>query len=665
MLFNRKGSAVALGAGVVALSLIAAEGTAATPAVGTASSSLDAVTLTVTGVDLPAVTLLQAGTFASTDPDAPGNILDAPWASASIAPVLIDGVAQGGHEATSDGSSSGSSEAVDVAGVASMAPVTVAATATAESARATIGAAEGSLAVLTDALGVTVSSLGVDSVVDANGASNSQGIAVSGLDLTLGDLLPADLLAALPIDVLVDLLAQLPIDAPDVQAIADAVTQLAASLQAGVDAVIATSGSIEESVAALEDAVADFDAQQAIADTLEADLADAEAALTNLEANVTAAVAAAADVANSTAGLACVTNNPLDPAAAAACIAALQADADAAVTAAQAALAAGTDTVDQLTADLAEATSLLAPLAQVVDTLTDLVNELVATLVDLVNALLADLGDLVGALTNLNTSLADIVDGLADTTLLGVGNLELTMSAIAGATADASSAGIVCDLSGLVVAGVDLGGGSCEGDSLTGSLTAALGSLDSVLGALPLVGELVPTVSIDLMSLSSSVTEADGVVTSTATVVPMVIDLPSVTLDPAAIVDGLLSDLTGLLDGLVAGLPTSDLLAGVGLDAAAATITDLTGVQVPQITDLQATVADIVAQLPLGDDLLAFTTPGFNLQIDPTSTATFAPGTAAAPAPTPESTPLPATGGGAVLLAALGLGGSWSLRRRR
>lgn len=672
MLLNPKRTASVLVSGALALTLVATAAEGATPAHGTASSALNAVTLTVTGVaGVPAVSLLDVGTLATTNPDAAGNLLGANFASALVTPATIGGAAQGEQGSRSDESSQATTQGVDLGGLGLpvggvVAPINIVTEASEEGARAAIGAATAQLSVLTDLLGLEITSAGVDSIVNATSASQSQGITVGGLDVTLGDILPAELLAELPIDVLLDLLAQLPVGAPDVQAIVDAVTSLVTDVEQGVTGIVGAATGIDSGIAAITSAVQNMADQQAIVDGLNVDEAAAQLAVTNAATNVTAAVTAASNVAGSLAGLACVSDNLLNPAAATACIAALQSTANAAVTAAQAAAAAATATADQLATDLAAASSLLAPLASTVNVLTAYVNDLVAQLVTLVGNLVDTITDLLAALTNLSGSLGDVIEGLLNAPLLGLGNIDLSMAAVARDTVENSTASVTCALSGLVIAGVDLGGGDCTGSDLTGSLAGAVGSLQAALGALPVVGSVLPNVSVQLMQMSSSVTEADGMVTSTSSAVPMVINLPSIDIDPAGLLDGLLAQLsTDLLDDLLAQLPVPAELSGLGLNGAADQITAMLGGDMTELLNLEGLVANATALLPDGLGLTALTTPGFNLSIDPTSTATFTAGSAGPSAPAPGGTdPLPVTGGGAVVLAALGLTGAWSLRRR-
>ncbi len=667
MLSNRRKTVATLAsASVAALTLAATTPTEGLAAAGTASSSMSAVTLAVTGLDVPTpVTILQAGTLATTDVAFPGNLAGAPWAQASVAPLVVAGEAQGAVTARSDETGSAVAPATSAAG-ASIAAIDVAASAATDRAHALIGATAATLDVIPGLVDLGITTVGIESLVDANGAKNTQGLVLDGIDVKLGDLVPAEVLAALPIDVILDLLAALPVNAPNLADVTGVATDLVADVRSGVDGVVAVASSVDSAATALATAIADLADQEVIVAGLGVDLDAAFVAADNAATNVTALSSNLAALVNSevTDKATCL----LDPLTAVACISLVDAaiaSARTALVAGQTTAAAATATVDQLTADLAEATSILEGLAAAIDALTDVVDALVSELVSLLNNVLNNVNALVDALTNLNGSLGDVIDALLDTTLVGVDGLEIALSAIATDDVATSTAGVVCELGDITVAGINLGGGSCDGSTLTGSLTAALDTVSGVLASLPLADlGFVPNVTIDLLDATSSVTEAGGVVTSTATIVPLVIDLPSVDVDPAAIVNGLLAQLSGdLLGNLLASLPLASTLEGLGLGAAAAQLQTLTDTLAPALATATAAVGDIVALLPDGSGLVAFTTPGFNLEVDPTSTASFSRGSApVAPAPAPA--PLPATGGGAIALGAIGLAGAWSLRRR-
>jgi len=660
-------------AGLAAFSLVAAAAPTS-PAVGTATTAMEVVSLTTTGLgDLPRLVIGQAGTFASLDPSAAGNVLGAPWSSASVAPAVVGGEAQGAATARSDQAGDASTNSLDLGGLGLpldgvVSPIQLTATATADRAEALVGELSADLAAVAGLVGIDISSVGGSSTVTRDAATAIQQVSVGGLSLSLGDLLPEDLLAALPIDVLLDLLAMLPVSVPDVQAVIDSLNQLVADVQAGVSGVASTSADVEDAVAAYGAAVSAFDAQQAIVSVLETDLAAAEAAAATAEASVTSLTADLADIASSTAldlvgvASACVGNLDIPG-----CLADLAATTQAALASAEAAAAAATAAVDAVAADLAEANDVLATLAAVVDATTDLVDSLIAALVALVDGLVGNLGDLLGELLSLDVALSDVIAGLTDVELLGLDEITVGVTSIATAAADTSSASAVCQITGLTIAGVELGGGDCLPGAVTGAIDTALGTLQGVLNALP-VSVPVPLPIVDVLpTKSETVTSDAGIVTAYSQLNALRVELPSVDIDPGAVVDGLLAGLAeGLVADLTGQLPTTALLTDAGLGAAA-TVLDGALAQLPTLDDLQAQLGDVLALLPDGSALTALTTPGFVLDIDPSATASFTPAGAAEPVgPTAPTAPtLPATGGGAIVLAVAGLGGAFALRRRR
>lgn len=171
---------------------------------------MTAAELTVTGVSSPVdgLTLLDIQTFASTDTDTAKNALGAPFSTASISPIkvndedLVDPVT-----VRSDGDTSQSTATFDEGvGVASVAlnPIGMTANAGADTATATVSAATAQVTALGEALGIELSHVPGVASVDANGATATSGIGVSGVALSLGELLPVDL-ADLPLDTLLGL----------------------------------------------------------------------------------------------------------------------------------------------------------------------------------------------------------------------------------------------------------------------------------------------------------------------------------------------------------------------------------------------------------------------------------------------------------------------------
>lgn len=679
----KKGMGVALASGALALTLVAAQAPAV-PAVGTASTSLTAVELAITGIgDLPALTVLDAGTFASTDTDAAHNVRGngSPFAAVDLVPLLTGDTAHGAVSVTAAQGESNSATAADQAAVndllgAVVNPIKVDAAATADSATATISAATAQINALAAALGISVDTAGVVSQVTTQGASATQGIKVSEVGLDLGDLVPVDVLAALPIDVLLDLLSQLPVGVPDVQAIVDEILAVVGSVE-GVTADLEEAGAqLDATVDALVVAVQDLASAEALVATLEGDLVDAQAAEAAAQTAVDAAAAELAelqaidptDLATFVGTSAEDCLSTLDPVA---CLDDKIAAAEATLAAAETELAEATATVDEIAAALAAAVAALGPLVDAVDALTDLVDALVTLVVDLVNQLIDILTDLLAALTNLTGSLDEIVKALADGELVSVGALDLGINAAAAGSEETSSATVLCAPVAVSVAGQSLGTPDCSNPLTAASeaLNGALAAIEGVLSSLPVAADVVPDVSFEVFpTVAESVTTDGAYVTATAQVVALDLDIPSVTIDPANLVDGLLSNLSlDLVDQLLATLPVGSTLDDLGLGEIGAALDGARAELDTTVAALQVQLGEVLALLPDGSQLPTITTPGIALTVDPTSTASFRAGSAATGAPDPSDpgTSLPTTGGGAIVLAGLALLGAGALGRRR
>lgn len=676
----RSRTTTALLAGAVSLSLVAA-GEPANP-VGTASTSLAAVQLAVTGVDgLPAVRVLDLGTFASTDLDTTRNALGRPFASISLSPLTIGEDVIGGisHDSDTGGSiATQVAEWADPTGSmsASLAPAAVEAVADASRAVAGLAGATARLDAL-GLVGLDVDVTGVGTSVDAVRAVAGQGLTVSGLSVDLGDLLDDDLLAALPLGVLLDLLAQVPVAvAPDVQALIDA----ALSAQDAVDGVVAgvqaTGAQIEAAVTALSSATADLASAEAVLDAAQAQAAAADAAVPALQAAADDAAAVVAGLQADLAGLpgnllALIAEYPTcgtDIAGMTSCLNASLAGAIAAAADANAALATAAQDAIDAAAAVADALVAVEAAQVLVDALTDAISTLVDTLTGLIDDLLALLGDLIDAALSLDGSIDDILAALTDAPLIDVGAIDIGLSAIAGDGVDASSTTIVCAPVELSVLGSAVGTGSCDAPltQVSSVVATAVGSLNTLLGALPVLESVVPSVELELFpTVTESITK-DGAYTNAAVHVDALhLAVPSVTIDPAALVDDVLGTLDVDLAALLASvLPDTAELDALGLGAVTGAVDGVTA-QLPSLADLQAQLDDaidgLLGALPIGP----LTTVGFALDVDPAAAASFAPGAAAPGAPTPAAPTLPATGGGFALLGLLALGGASLARRRR
>ncbi|HEX9766679.1 MAG TPA: hypothetical protein VGA36_07925, partial [Nitriliruptorales bacterium] len=338
------------------------------------------------------------------------------------------------------------------------------------------------------------------------------------------------------------------------------------------------------------------------------------------------------------------------------------------------------DAVSPFTGATTGATAL-DDLTAVLDGLVGAVTAAIDTLVEAVSGLtggLVDLGDVLGLLdADLLGELAGLLDGLSATDLLSLAVSALSVTAAAdedGATGSAS-----CDLVDLRVLGaslpIDCDALDTSVDGITGTVSDLVGQLGDVLGAFTAGAISISDVELDVLDRSVT-TGQDGDYNVAEAVFNLLhLGLPSVTIDPSALADGLLGQLGGLpvgldeIEGLLGGVvgelgaadallaPVGDLTDAVdGLDAGLGSLDGALG-----------TLEGLLDGLPIFDLIGSLTgtitTPSIVLDVDPASTAEFM---AAAPAPQPEPTPteLPTTGGGIALLGVLALSGAYGLRRR-
>ncbi|HEX9889639.1 MAG TPA: hypothetical protein VGA69_09195 [Nitriliruptorales bacterium] len=683
---NLRRTTTALLASVLALSLIAA--TEPTAPRGTASTSLTALELGVTGV--PGVTVVDLGSYASTDTDLVRNAIGngSPFGWVAINPVALGETVFGATEARSDAQNNVTTELVsasDPAGLVSalVNPVGLSATADATSAVGAAQAATAQLSALNQALGLVVNTTGVVSSVSDTAATATQGLRVEGLDIDLGDLVPLDVLALLPIDVLIELLDQLPVGVPDIEGIVDTALDAVDDAEAAAAAITGAGEQLATDLVALADAnqvLADAEAVLAAAQDAEA---TAQAALDAAAVTLAAAQAVAAEIANdldsldavallTKYGTQCVgatvltivtcVEGLLDDAQAA--VATAQADVDAA----QAALNDAVDAVQAVVADVQTAQDAVDALQAAINTVVDALQQLVD---DVIDALIG----LVDALTTLEGSLGDVVAALADGDILSVGAIDIGVVANSIGTIEGSSATVGCSPVPIEVLGLHVATPDCSNPltSVSSLANAITGSIQGLLQTLPVVQDVLPEVSIEVFPVvQESVVQDGDYVTATAHVVPLDVALGSVTIDPANLVSGLLATLAAQVDALVAAaIPADEDVADLGLPAE---ITDTLAAvrdQLPEVSDLQALLDAVLALLPDGLDLPTVATPAIDLRVDPTSASSFAPGApgspdTSGPAPAPGDDPsLPTTGGGLALLGLLSLGGAISLRRRR
>lgn len=702
MRLGRHLAAAAL-AGPLALSLVAATAPSTGPT-GTASTSLSAVDLTVTSpLGDGTLGLVDATTFASTATDTAVNAAGAPFASALLTPLTGPTGPIGQAEARSDGQSQ-----VDVTGTTlegiggpvaalsgTVSPVTLTATAAADRAQAAVGTLTAEIAGLAEALGVQVNLAGVASDVTSAGATATQGLTVSEVEIALGDIIPADVLASLPLPDLLALLEALPVDLPtDVQALIDTLRQAIDELVAQLGALTGTGDDVAAALSELEELTDALGALQTLTAQREAlldvDLSDPLAGDTltgiggaidgavggltgGLEDTVDTVTDPVGDIVDGGGGLLGLSNHTTS------CV-----TAGSITTPDQ--LQDAVDCVGDLIAAELDALGVgsLTELQTLIDTVVTEVTTLVDQLVETIEGLVPLLGELTTASLDLGDILGQLTSLLPDvagTPLVSVSAFDLGINSASDGTVEGSSATVLCQPVTVTILGQALSTPSCEEGLAAVSDAAAavnglLGSLTGTLNTLP-VADVISTgdIRVDLFTdLTRSVVEEGDAVTATAGVTALDLELPSITIDPAP-VTGLLGDL-GLPDilGTVEAL-LADTLAQVndlGLAALGTVSTTLSDAEAQLgvdggLGDLVAELEGILAGLDLGQlgTLDSFSTPSVALVIDPVSTASFAPGAEApAGAPEPTTPSLPNTGGGLALLGLASLAGAYGLRRR-
>jgi predicted nucleic acid-binding Zn-ribbon protein len=569
-------------------------------------------------------------------------------------------------------------------------------------------------------LQLSVSALdGAGSEVTPDSAASGVGLRVEGLELTLGDLLPDELLEGLPLSAVLDLLGQLDLTLPaDLQDALDLLQSLI-SLLATVDGVLAELDALidelgqvlagDELVQALVDAVED--AEDALVDAL-ADHAAAAAVVEEATAALTAAqataeaTAAALATANAEVTTAQATVDAieveiaeleaelltLDPVldmqriteidaelaslqtqltAAEQELATAQTDAATAQTTHDAALA------DVTTAEttLAAAEATLAAADDAVDEARRLLAEARAALRAAVEDLAGDnqlIADLLDAIDVLEARLLDLLEPLLDL-LDGLPDLDSLLADLLGLLEDAELLSVGrLDLGVATLADAEGGDASAtctaSGVTLLGTtlptptcadLTDAFAQISTaVSGVLAALPGVAPTVSVaGLSGATSEDTDDDGLSTATASITPLRLQIASASLD--GVLDSLVADMVASLEDLLA--LSLDLDSDLGLDIGSTL--DLSAIE----GDLTRLIAELGA-LPTGLDLDGLSTLGLDLRVAGlTSTASFLPASDDSPdvvtgppttTPTTGAQPTPGlarTGGSSSLLLALGL----------
>ena len=537
----------------------------------------------------------------------------------------------GGREITLSSADGGQvpAQQVDLAGLGSVRLGGLVADADDTSATAAVEALRAQLAPLGLQLGSQVGQFVASADAEETIARNA--IELSGLSVSLSDLLGEELLAQLPLSVLLDLGGLLNLDlgglgAGDLDAL---IEQL--------DAGRALAGQVDAARAAVTSA-------QAAVTAAEQQLAQAQAQATAAAAAVDAQQQVVTNLQNQIGGVACT----LVPAL---CTQLEAAQTELARLQAQAASA--QQAVTTATSALATARAALGP-AQ------DALNALIAQ----VDGLLDTLTELLAALDGLDLDalLDRLREGLDGVELLGVDAIALTVSSVAAERTSAATAG--CRVEGVRVAGQAVDVETCDAlsgvlDDLTTEILALLEVLPIAAGQLEVPG--VVTLTAPAVSVTEPDAARDGAQIAEARASGLGLQVAALDLADLASVD-LLTPVTSFVEDALpdlAALPGVDTAAlEAALDALVAQVSalpvgDLTGLSTPE---LALRPAAVLAASEFGT---AVTGPG----VTPDGGGTGTPGT-----PTGETPTLPATGGGigvALLALAGGLGTARWLRRSR
>jgi len=633
----------------------------------------------VTGTGTSALALLPADLSVEGLPPPVAASLGALVAEATnveggLAGLSLEGIGAAGQTApgfdvsSADGDKSGSeTREAGAGGVgAALQLLDYAVTATEDSATSRLGGLGGELTTPVG-LGTTLDTQELLAAVTASDATGRLALDLSGLQLGLDELLPEDVLDALPLSVLLDLVDGLGLPLP-------------AGLLSQVQDLEALPGTLADAI----EAAGDLDAlQDQVADLVAdlPDLAGAQQAVTSAQATVTQLTSQISALNTQISGLTSQITSVQSQIDALPLISPLLPGLQTQLTQLTGERTTLQGQLGTLTTQLTSAQGVLAAAQAALDALLDQVDSLspeLAALLDQLTDLEGLLGRLLGQLDGLLDGLdladlrVDLLDLLQGVPLLDLGELGIDLSTVADGAGSQGTA--TCTASGLVVLGSAVPTPTCAG--IAGALDRLDSALADALAALPVAGAL-PTVDVGGLDVTSSGTgqPVEGISSAFARVTALTVDiapaeLTAVTDTLVPQLDGLLGQLTGLLDGLdLDGLDLGVLdvipaLAATGDAPTAAAIALPAGLDTA-LGQLQA----VLDTLPTGAGLDGLTTVGLDAvlgAVDLTSTFTAAgaptaPVTPATPgtpgSPTAPGTPaapggqLPRTGAGLHLLA--------------
>lgn len=498
----------------------------------------------------------------------------------------------------------------------------------------------GKLAGLPLGLEADLGPQGLASRVTPSQSASGVHISSPGLTLTLGDLLPANVLEGLPLGVVLQLLGatDLPLSANlsgavgALQGVAKDLPALAADLTslAQAQATVTQLTSADPAIAAAEQKVASDQAAvtsaQSALDTARSTLSSAQTKLSTDQATEAADQAALTT--------ACVV--PASPTCTAAQAALNQISAavtsdQSAVSSAQSALSSDQTTLSSaqttLSSDQAALAALLSQAAAPGSALAT-AEGLVSSLTSTINGLLGTLQAQLGSLPSLQSLLARLTAALGDAPLLQVGNLSAVLSTAADARSGTSS--VTCTLGSLAVLGQAVANPTCS--SLQGLAAGIESKLASVLAVLPSAAR--PSVSLSGLQTTSSSTPAPGSSGATdATAGLSALHLAVAPISLSGVSDALSSQLESQLQQVASALGVSLASPALVEDHALSVPAQLSGL----LTSLQAQLNT----LPTGSALGGLSTLGLDAALAGVSAqSSFVGGQAASPgSPAPGATP--------------------------
>lgn len=603
---------------------------------GTSTLSLIPADLDVSG--LPAPIAASLGTL----------VAEATNVSGGLAALSLDGTGAAGQTApafavsSADGDKAGNETREAGAGRigAVLRLLDYAVTATEDSATSRLAGAGGELTTPLG-LGATAEAQELLAAVTANDATGALALDLSGLQIGLDDLLPADVLNALPLSVLLDLLDGLGIPLPtdlrnqvrDLQALPGTLTQATKAandlkgLQSQIAALLAQLPNLSGAQKAVTDA-------QATVNQLTSQISTITSQVTGLTGQIDSLTQQ---------------RSALNPILDMLQINQLTAQIDQ-LTGERTTLQGQVTTLtSQLTSAqglLTQAQKALDDLLSQVGTLNPDLAALLARLADLEALLNRLLGQLTGVLDGLDLPdlRLDLLDLLKGTSLLDLGDLGIDLSAVADGTGSEGTA--TCSASGLEVLGTAVPTPSCA--DVAGALDRLDSALRDGLAALPVSGAL-PAVDVGGLDVTSSgVRQAvDGTSEAFARVDALTVGvsparLTAVTDSLLPQLDGLIGQLTGALGGLdlalLDRLPTLPGISAAGTDDVSAS-----AVQLPAGLDASlGQLKGVLGTLPTGGALAGLSTVGLDAvlgAVDVTSTFTAAGAPTAPGTPTTPGTP--------------------------